>query len=66
MFWTYLGTFKYPKCTGHFHYSDRTCDFACLASEYEWWSITSLLGGQDGSQGAPNKGRCEDIADEWE
>jgi len=61
----YDRTFKYPHCTGKYHYSDKTCDYACLLSEYEYWSLTSLLGGQDGHL-LPPKNRCKDIADEWE
>merc|ERR1711907_558552 len=33
----YDHTFKYPYCTGKFHYSDKTCEYDCLVSEYEWW-----------------------------
>ena len=67
----YDHTFKYPHCTGKFHYSDRTCDYSCLVSEYEWWSLTTILGGQDGTSGtvAPGDGagpRCKYIKDEWE
>jgi hypothetical protein len=32
---------------------DRTCEYDCLVSEYEWWTLTTLLGGQDGTSGAP-------------
>jgi len=60
-------SFKYPHCSGKFHYSDRTCDYSCLVSEYNYWALTTLLGGQDpaAGKGAP-KGRCVDISDEWE
>ena len=26
----YDHTFKYPDCTGKFHYSDATCEYDCL------------------------------------
>jgi hypothetical protein len=61
----YDGTFKYPHCTGKYHYDDKTCEYDCLLSEYEYWSLTTLLGGQDGTL-VPPKNRCDDIADEWE
>jgi len=60
----YDNTFKYPNCTGKYHYSEKTCDYACLVSEYEYWSLTSLLGGQDGHL-LPPKDRCKDVALEW-
>ena len=56
-------------CTGKFHYSDKTCEYDCLVSEYEWWSLTTILGGQDGTGAPPGSGagpRCHDIAEEWE
>merc|ERR1711998_520669 len=61
----YDHNFKYPHCTGKYHYDDKTCEYDCLLSEYEYWSLTTLLGGQDGKL-VPPKNRCEDIADEWE
>ena len=61
----YDHTFKYPHCTGKYHYSDKTCEYECLVSEYEWWALTTLLGGQDGHL-VPPKNRCQDISDEWE
>ena len=40
----YDHTFKYPDCTGKFHYSDKTCEYDCLVSEFEFWSLTTVLG----------------------
>ncbi len=42
-----------------FTYDDETCDYACMISEYHYWAITSLLGGQD------FPGRGEEIGHEW-
>lgn len=64
--WAFNHTSKYPKCTGKFHYSDETCDYQCLVTEYTMWSLTSILGGQDGSHNDALKGRCKDVAREWE
>merc|ERR1711865_1049359 len=50
---------------GKFHYDDDTCDYSCLVTEYIMWTLTSILGGQDGSHNDALKDRCTDIADEW-
>jgi len=41
-----------------YHYDDRTCDYPCMATEYLYWALTSMLGAQ--------ADRCDDIANEWE
>ena len=43
---------------------DETCSYGCLAIEYLYWTLQSLLGYQDGDNAPP--GRCEQIADEWQ
>ena len=43
-----------------YHYDDRTCEYDCMATEYFYWSHTTILGAQGSSD------RCADIAEEWE
>ena len=38
-------------------YTDTTCSYDCMITEYTYWAITSVLGAQ--------VNRCDDIADEW-
>lgn len=38
-------------------YTDTTCSYDCMITEYTYWAITSVLGAQ--------ANRCDDIADEW-
>lgn len=64
--WAFNHTLKYPKCKGKFHYSDATCAHSCLVTEHTMWSLTSILGGQDGSHNDALKSRCSDVANEWE
>jgi len=40
-----------------YHYSDSTCDYSCMATEYLYWGLTSLLGAQ--------ADRCDEISVEW-
>ena len=49
---------RYPD-GGWYTYDDRTCDYGCQITEYVYWGLTSLLGGQDFA------GRRENIDNEW-
>lgn len=49
---------KYPA-DAWYTYNDKTCDYSCMATEYFYWSLTSILGAQDGT------GRLESIKQEW-
>ena len=40
-------------------YDDETCDYNCQVAEYIYWTLTSILGGQD------FPGRLERIDNEW-
>ncbi len=48
---------SYPS-ESWYHYDDETCDYACMITEYVYWSLTSILGAQEN--------RCSDIDHEWE
>ena len=40
-------------------YNDESCDYSCQITEYTYWALTSILGGQDFN------GRFDEIKDEW-
>ena len=43
-----------------YHYTDETCDYGCMVTEYIYWALTSILGTQD------FPGRQDDLKVEWE
>ncbi|MDE0011344.1 MAG: hypothetical protein OXU36_09350 [Candidatus Poribacteria bacterium] len=43
-----------------YHYTDETCDYGCMITEYIYWALTSILGTQD------FPGRQEHLEVEWE
>jgi hypothetical protein len=47
----------YPE-SSWYHYYNKSCDYACMITEYFYWSLTSLLGAQIN--------RFDEIAEEWE
>merc|ERR1719345_373039 len=47
---------QYPR-GAWYTYDDSTCDYECMAVEYFYWGLTSILGAQ--------KHRYEDIGNEW-
>ena len=49
----------YPE-EAWYHYTDETCDYGCMVTEYIYWALTSILGTQD------FPGRREALEVEWE
>lgn len=49
---------KYPK-DAWFTYDDRSCDYGCMATEYIYWALTSMLGAHDTPE------RRREIEHEW-
>ena len=47
---------NYPS-DAWYTYDDRTCKYDCQVTEYFYWALTSVLGGQEN--------RLEDIGQEW-
>lgn len=48
---------EYPE-QAWYHYDDATCEYNCMATEYIYWALTSLLGAQSN--------RSDEINHEWE
>jgi hypothetical protein len=40
-----------------YRYDDVTCEYDCMAAEYIYWAMTSILGAQEN--------RLDEIGDEW-
>jgi len=47
---------SYPS-NAWYSYYDYTCEYDCMATEYIYWAITSILGAQEN--------RLDEIGDEW-
>ena len=43
-----------------YSYDDETCEYDCMITEYTYWSLTSILGGQS------YPGRFNEIGHEWQ
>jgi len=48
---------RYPS-NAWYTYDDRTCEYDCMATEYIYWALTSMLGAQENRQ--------SEIAQEWD
>ena len=49
---------SYPS-NAWYTYDDKTCDYSCQITEYTYWALTSILGGQN------YHGRLDEIKQEW-
>merc|ERR1719375_1640657 len=61
----YYATYRFPNCTGFYHYNDDTCDYGCLATEYFHHFIASY----NGEYPWKANGMCpssQQRSDEWE
>ena len=50
---------SYPD-SAWYSYDDETCDYSCMVTEYTYWSLTSILGAQEGDE------RLAQIGHEWQ
>lgn len=55
----FLGVPEQYPADAHYTYYDETCVYQCQVTEFLYWSLTSLMGGQDGP------GRLDEIGEEW-
>ena len=57
------GYFESPPATypagAWYSYDDETCEYDCMITEYTYWALTSILGGQS------YPGRFNEIGHEW-
>ncbi len=49
---------SYPS-NAWYTYDDKTCDYSCQITEYTYWALTSIIGGQN------YQGRLDEIKQEW-
>ena len=49
---------SYPS-NAWYTYDDKTCDYSCQITEYTYWALTSIIGGQN------YPGRLDEIKQEW-
>ena len=58
------GYFESPPATypagAWYSYDDETCEYDCMITEYTYWALTSILGGQS------YPGRFNEIGHEWQ
>ena len=58
------GYFESPPATyptgAWYSYDDETCEYDCMITEYTYWALTSILGGQS------YPGRFDEIGHEWQ
>ena len=55
----YFNSVPNPYPSGAWYtYDDQTCDYGCMATEYIYWGMTSILGAQ--------KNRLNEISQEWD